>query len=283
MKTDHYSATELHKSADHFHRFGYAVLPDAVTVEECERLKSQALSLSRTLASPGPRHRFTTDEARRTDDRYFLDSGREIRVFYEDDVANRPPMDRPNKLGHALHDKDPTFARFSRRPLFSRLAQAVGFRDPILIQSMYIFKGSGGGGRVAWHQDATFLHSDPVTVVGIWVALDHAHRGNGCLHVIPGGHQGPLRRRMVRDKNDQTRFIEMNDEPFELGLAIPLEVSRGSVVLLHGLLPHFSEVNESSMAREAYTLHIIEGDAHYSEDNWLCPEIADPWTGFENP
>jgi phytanoyl-CoA hydroxylase len=88
---------------------------------------------------------------------------------------------------------------------------------------------------------------------------------------------------MVRDKNDQTRFIEMNDEPFELGLAIPLEVSRGSVVLLHGLLPHFSEVNESSMAREAYTLHIIEGDAHYSEDNWLCPEIADPWTGFENP
>ena len=44
------------------------------------------------------------------------------------------------------------------------------------------------GGEVAVHQDSTFLYTDPVSVVGLWVALEDATKENGCLWSIPGGH-----------------------------------------------------------------------------------------------
>jgi phytanoyl-CoA hydroxylase len=280
MVTPSISHSELKQHARHFHLNGYAVLPAAFSPAQCEKLKSQALRLVEGIGSTGPRHRFTTDESRRVDDRYFLESGRDIRVFYEDNLAGFNHHERPNKLGHALHDKDPIFERFSRNPLFSMLATALGFKDPLLIQSMYIFKGSGGGGRVAWHQDSTFLHTEPMSAVGMWIALDDARKENGCLTVIPGGHRGPLRRRLIRDENEKTRFLELSDVPFRTHDATHLEVSRGSVILLHGLLPHGSEVNESDLPREAYTLHLIERDAIYSQDNWMYPDAGDPWRGF---
>jgi phytanoyl-CoA hydroxylase len=30
-------------------------------------------------------------------------------------------------------------------------------------------------------------------VTGIWIAIEDANRGNGCLWVQPGGHRSPLR------------------------------------------------------------------------------------------
>ena len=41
------------------------------------------------------------------------------------------------------------------------------------------------------------------------------------------------------------------------------------MVILHGALPHRSEPNRSGRSRMAYTLHVIDGDAHYAADNWL--------------
>ena len=56
------------------------------------------------------------------------------------------------------------------------------------------------GGSVTSHQDGTFLYTRPrQTVVGLWLALDDAHEGNGCLWARPGSHREPLRRRFVRD------------------------------------------------------------------------------------
>jgi hypothetical protein len=50
---------------------------------------------------------------------------------------------------------------------------------------------------------------------------------------------------------------------------IPLEVKKGSLILLHGLLPHRSLENRSQRSRHAYTLHVIAGTARYPADNWL--------------
>jgi phytanoyl-CoA hydroxylase len=48
-----------------------------------------------------------------------------------------------------------------------------------------------------------------------------------------------------------------------------LEVRRGALVVLHGLLPHASAPNRSDRPRHAYTLHLIDGRAVYAADNWL--------------
>jgi phytanoyl-CoA hydroxylase len=50
---------------------------------------------------------------------------------------------------------------------------------------------------------------------------------------------------------------------------VPLEVPKGGCVVLHGLLPHASGANRSPRSRLAYSLHLIEADAHYRTDNWL--------------
>jgi phytanoyl-CoA hydroxylase len=57
---------------------------------------------------------------------------------------------------------------------------------------------------------------------------------------------------------------------------IPLEVKKGSLIVLNGLLPHLSLENRSPKSRHAYTLHIISGDSGYSANNWLqrSAEIA---------
>ncbi|HSP29226.1 MAG TPA: phytanoyl-CoA dioxygenase family protein, partial [Ilumatobacteraceae bacterium] len=50
---------------------------------------------------------------------------------------------------------------------------------------------------------------------------------------------------------------------------VPLEVPAGTLVVLDGRLPHWSDVNRSATSRHAYTLHCISGDADYPDSNWL--------------
>ena len=134
---------------------------------------------------------------------------------------------------------------------------------------MFIFKQPGIGGEVHWHQDATFLHSEPMTVTGFWIALEDATVDNGCLWVAPGGHRGPLRKRFVRD-GDAVRFVALDDTPWpSMDDAVPLEVSAGTLVCFHGLLPHYSAPNRSPQSRHAYTLHAIDARSRWSPDNWL--------------
>ena len=68
----------------------------------------------------------------------------------------------------------------------------------LLLQSMYIFKQPNIGGEVTCHQDATFLYTEPLRMVGLWFALEDATIENGCLWVIPGGHRLGLKSRFVR-------------------------------------------------------------------------------------
>ena len=61
---------------------------------------------------------------------------------------------------------------------------------------------------------------------------------------------------------------------------MPLEAAAGTVVLLHGLLPHRSSPNTSPRSRAAYSLHLVEAGARYPEDNWLQRPAAMPARGF---
>jgi phytanoyl-CoA hydroxylase len=183
-----------------------------------------------------------------------------------------------NKIGHALHDLDPVFDRISRQPRLAALARALGLVRPLLLQSMYLFKQPQIGAEVDWHQDATYLHTRPVTVTGLWIALDDADRDNGCLMALPGGHRGPLRQRFHRVGH---RLVTetLDDTPWPDTAPVALEARRGSLVVLHGLLPHASAPNRSARPRHAYALHLIDGRAEYAADNWLQrPDL--PLRGF---
>jgi phytanoyl-CoA hydroxylase len=256
-----------------YERDGFLVRPDFLSAAECDALQARTAELAAGF-DPGPtRTLFSTRDQGHARDRYFLDSGGAVRFFFEEEAP-----DALNKIGHALHDLDPVFDRLSRQPKLAALAQALGLAEPLLLQSMYIFKQPGIGGEVGWHQDATYLHTTPVTVTGLWFALDDADRDNGCLLALRGGHRGPLRKRFRRSGDAMvTEDVDMT--PWPDAEPVALEVRRGSLVVLHGLLPHASSANRSSRPRHAYALHLIDGRASYGSDNWL-QRPALPLRGF---
>ncbi len=270
---------------DAYLRDGFLLLPNFVPVEDCRALQRRVDARVTAFDPEALCSVFSTHEQTRTADAYFLASGGEIRFFLEEgalgpDGRLRVPKDRAlNKIGHALHDLDPVFDRFSRTPELAALTAELGLLRPVLIQSMYIFKQPHIGGEVVCHQDATFLYTEPVTVTGLWFALEDATIENGCMWAVPGGHRQGLKKRFLRDGHGGTRFEVLDPTPIVEDGAIPLEVPAGTLIVLHGLLPHRSAENRSARSRHAYTVHVVEGDAYYPEDNWLeRPDL--PLRGF---
>ena len=266
-------------------RDGVLVLENMFSRQVCEALMTRAGELVDGFDPDVARTVFSSTNRGQDRDDYFATSGGTIRFFLEDGVLtpdgnlNRDKAKCINKIGHALHDLDPVFDGFSRLPKLAAVAQSIGCAQPLLLQSMYIFKQPGIGGEVIWHQDSAFLHTQPLSVVGFWVALEDATVANGCLWALPGQHLEPLRNR-YRYIDGALTTEQLDPEPWPDDGKIPLEVPQGTLVVLHGSLPHRSDSNFSDKSRHAYTLHLIDGACVYSPDNWLQRPNDMPLSGF---
>ena len=139
---------------------------------------------------------FSTRNRPQLNDQALLASADQAHCFFEEEAFDAegrlraPCAQAINKIGHALHDRDPVFDRFSRAPPWAELAA-------------------------------------------------------------------------------------------ELGLARPLEVPAGTLVVFHGLLPHASGPNRSGQSRLAYTLHAVDANAEYSALNWLQRRPDFPARSFD--
>ena len=268
-----------------WHNNGYLIIEDFKTHEECDELINRSKELIEEQDFNNQQSVFDTVSQSHNDDNYFLESGDKIRFFFEEkanlDEENVKTNKQyiVNKIGHALHDLDDKFIAFSKNEQLDQIARAIGFQDPLLLQSMYIFKQPKIGGEVVCHQDSTFLITEPESTVGFWFALEDANKDNGCLQVASGGHKGPLRKLFKRE-NNQMKMEELSNEPFPETDTF-VEVKKGTLVLLHGRLPHYSCENKSPNSRHAYTIHAIDGKSKYLDYNWLQrPDLK--LNGFKN-
>ena len=119
-----------------------------------------------------------------------------------------------------------------------------------------------------------------MSCVGFWFALEDATRENGGMCAMPGAHRGPLRQRFRR-KDGALVTETLDTGAWPEGPRVALEAKRGTMIALHGSLPHHSGPNRSDRSRHAYTLHVIDGACRYPADNWLRrgPEL--PLRGFQ--
>jgi phytanoyl-CoA hydroxylase len=280
---DHFMLTK--QQISNFQAQGYLVLDQLIDQGQLDEIKARAAKLVTQWSDESDAHIFTTKDNNRSGDDFFLDSAEAIRCFFEEEAFGEDGklvQDRNlciNKIGHALHELDPVFERFSHQTILGQIAADIGMTQPKIRQSMYIFKQPNIGGEVHWHQDGTFFFTTPQSVVTFWFAVEDATLENGCLWVEPAGHLGPLRERFSLEGRT-TNMTKLDDTPWptqDSGQSV--EVKAGTLVIFQGLLPHYSAPNRSAKSRQAFTLHVTDGTAQYAKDNWLQSKAL-PLRGF---
>ena len=205
---------------DAFDHDGVIVLLDFISISACRRLRERAFELVDAFDPAQVKHVFSALEQNQLDDKYFEESGDKIRFFFENDAFDeqgnlrQEKMHSLNKMGHAMHDLDPVFDAFSRTPELAEVAKCLGFEDPTIIQSMYIFKPPRIGGEVYCHQDSTFIYTEPESCTGFWFALEDATVENGCMQFIPGGHKMGLKERHYRGPDGKLLFETLDETPW---------------------------------------------------------------------
>ncbi len=262
---------------DQFRDQGFLALEEAIPLAEIERLREAAGRIVEEFDIDAHRTVFSTADRDSGRDHYFMDSAEAVHCFLEEDALSaegqltKPKHLAINKIGHAMHDLDPGFTAFCRQPIFGEALRDLGYADPVLWQTMYIFKQPHIGGEVRWHQDASYLVTHPASVTGIWIALEDATRENGCLWMQPGGHRSPLREIYEVDPDTREGTLRtLDDTPWPgNNEAVALEVPKGSVVFFNDHMPHYSSQNRSARSRHAFTLHVSEASADWSKLNWL--------------
>ena len=277
---------EQHKA---WARDGYLVLPGFKSEAELAAAKARAQAIVEAFDPSQGASRFSTRDRSLVADQKLIDSADQVHCFFEEealDDAGRlrvSKLQSINKIGHALHDRDAVFETFSHGPALAALAAELGLLRPQVWQSQLIFKQPHIGGEVGWHQDASFFVTEPLTVTTFWFALEDATLDNGCLWVEPGGHRGArgvLRERYVCEQG-RLRMDSLDTTPWpDMQAALALPVLAGTLVVLHGLLPHCSAPNRSAQSRLAYTLHLTDASAAYSPLNWLQRGPALPVRGL---
>lgn len=306
-----------------FDRHGFIFVPDFANAKEVDAMKTTMKEMVDINWNPKTETQvFRTDEgqleAQSTSD-YFLDSAAKVHYFAEIDALDdkgelkaeyqSDKIAALNKAGHGMHlIPGSAFQDYTRSEKVGNLLRELGWQEPCVPQSMYIFKQSRIGGEVTSHQDSTFLYTTPrQTCIGLWLALDDATLENGCLWIRPGSHRESLRRQFVRNPKhfgeslaydgsgdeDHTEpkmiFRQLNENKnvtwegsipkdatlpecvglYEAGF-IPCPCKAGDLLAFCGELDHLSLSNYSSKTRHTFQLHCIEGKGiEWSKENWL--------------
>ncbi|KAL0539602.1 hypothetical protein IC582_023818 [Cucumis melo] len=260
-----------------FHSHGYLVIESFATPDEVHAMRNRMELLLHGFDCSTSSVFSTVNQQLSTDD-YFLQSAENISFFFEEKAFGENGNLKQgkelsiNKVGHALHELDPVFKSFSDSEKFSGLLLSLGYKRPIAIQSMYIFKQPGIGGEVVPHQDNSFLYTEPTTCTGLWLALEDANTTNGCLWAIPGSHKNGLVRRFLR--GDKGVYFDQPSPTYDKKDFVPIEVKAGSLVVIHGDVIHQSFENQSPKSRHAYSLHVVDTEGCvWAQDNWIRRKV----------
>lgn len=268
---------KITECANSYEQNGFGVIEGFLSQAEIDCLKAECVKVLEN-SDDDQVHLFNA--AAMSD--YFVNSGDKVCAFREESAFDKngklivDKLVSYAKIGHALHSLNYTFKRVTFDAKIKAVFKAIGFEDPVVVQSMVIFKNPKVGGEYPAHQDSSFLITEPeVALAGAWIALDDATNENGCLEFIPGSQSIPVNRKFVRNQNrksstDLLMAFEGPNIVYDENMFVQVPVKKGGLVILDGAVVHRSLENKSDKPRWIYTFHVIDAaKAKWSERNWL--------------
>jgi len=222
---------------------------------------------------------------------YFLNSYNKIRLFMNSKflpLSGTATMSdkvveirrNANKIGHALHAFNPLFKEVTFNDNFKSVVKTLGYRKPIVCQSMYIMKQEFTDQDAPGHQDATYLHVEPNTLIGFWVAMEDSTPSNGCLQFVPGSHKEGIKKIFSVDPKFEQSVSTVGESPdYPQSRFVSVPIKAGSAILINGLVVHKSTCEKSPSKRDIYAFHVYDDDkSTYSNTNWMryTPEVFLP-------
>jgi phytanoyl-CoA hydroxylase len=232
--------------ADHYERYGFSLLGNALTPAEVAAINADAVRLCRgdygAIRYGGEdKQSFTRMSPQPKDDHELL---RQFLCIHF-----------PHKVSQAAQ------AALTAPRIVDALVSVIG-PNVKAMQSMLFIKSEGKPGQ-AWHQDEFFIPTRDRSLTAVWIALDDATVENGCLWVLPGSH----RRGVIYPAREQSdpRFdctTEAYDFPYTDEQSIPVEIAAGTALIFNGYLLHRSLENSGRHGyRRALANHYMSAES----------------------
>ncbi len=152
--------------------------------------------------------------------------------------------------------------------------------------SHFFCKLPGDGTAVGWHQDASFWPLSPSHAVTVWLAIDDADEGNGCMRFLAGSqHSGHLTYRESTPE-DHSALNQVVPDAESFGTEVLDELTAGTCSVHSDLLLHGSEANPGPRRRCGLTLRYCSADVR-ARQGWNAKGVVvrgvDPSGHWANP
>jgi len=156
------------------------------------------------------------------------------------------------------------FMEAARHPqLLDMLEQIVG-PDLILWITRILCKPAVKGREVPWHQDGEYWLMRPLATCSAWIAIDPVSTANGCMRFIPGSHlRQELYRHHQAGRGNLVLNMELDQDQFDEGDAVNIELEPGQISLHDVRLIHGSLANDSGQRRAALIMRYMPATSYY--------------------
>jgi len=226
------------ETTDFYRKNGYLVIRDGINKETVEAIHRETVAICR--GERGDIHNYVPPRG------------------LSDDDALRGVLcvHHPESVSKTMHQL------LAQETIVEVMTDIIG-PNVKCMQSMLFIKSSGKPGQ-AWHQDEDFIPTRDRSLCGAWMALDDAHRENGCLWIIPGSHSHGILWPQYPHNDD--RFdctVESFNFPYTDDDAVAVEVPAGAIVFFNGYTLHRSLPNKAAPGtyRRALVNHYMSAES----------------------
>ena len=152
--------------------------------------------------------------------------------------------------------------------------------------SHFFCKMPGDGTAVGWHQDASFWPLSPSHAVTVWLAIDDADEGNGCMRFLAGSHHSGHLTYRESTPEDHSALNQVVPNAESYGTEVLDELKAGSCSVHSDLLLHGSEPNPGPRRRCGLTLRYCSAGVRAGQ-GWNAKGVVvrgeDPSGHWANP